>query len=168
MALTAKQRLFVDEYIKCRNATKAAIVAGYSEKTAYSIGWENLRKPEISNEIERRFEASAMSAAEVLMLLGDQARADMGPYLNEVGGLDFTKLKEDGKTHLIKKYKVIRLPSGKLKYEIETYDAQAALLAIGKVHNLFKDRVEHTGKDGGEIMLRVVYGADDGTDDPAT
>lgn len=29
------------------NATQAAIRAGYSEKTAYSIGDENLKKPEI-------------------------------------------------------------------------------------------------------------------------
>ncbi|MFR7383035.1 MAG: terminase small subunit, partial [[Clostridium] leptum] len=43
--LTAKQQRFVDEYLIDLNATQAAIRAGYSEKTAFSIGTENLRKP---------------------------------------------------------------------------------------------------------------------------
>jgi phage terminase small subunit len=54
MALRAKQELFVQEYLKDLNATQAAIRAGYSEKTAYSIGQENLKKPEIAAEIEKR------------------------------------------------------------------------------------------------------------------
>ena len=52
--LTIKQARFVDYYIQTGNATKAAKLAGYSEKTAYSIGEENLRKPEIRRAIERR------------------------------------------------------------------------------------------------------------------
>lgn len=52
--LTAKQKRFCDEYLIDLNATQAAIRAGYSEKTAYSIGQENLKKPEISEYIEKR------------------------------------------------------------------------------------------------------------------
>ncbi|MCH4199263.1 MAG: terminase small subunit [Clostridium tyrobutyricum] len=51
--LTDKQRLFCIYYPKCFNATKAAKKAGYSEDTAYSIGWELLKKPEIKAEIQR-------------------------------------------------------------------------------------------------------------------
>jgi len=51
MALNDKQRAFVREYPIDRNATQAAIRAGYSEKTAYSIGSENLKKPEIAAAI---------------------------------------------------------------------------------------------------------------------
>lgn len=47
MALTPKQAKFVAAYVAEPNATRAAIAAGYSEKTAYSIGAENLTKPEI-------------------------------------------------------------------------------------------------------------------------
>lgn len=47
MALNEKQARFCEEYIIDLNATKAAIRAGYSKKTAYSIGQENLKKPEI-------------------------------------------------------------------------------------------------------------------------
>jgi phage terminase small subunit len=51
--LTEKQRLFCEIYIRNFNATTAAIRAGYSEKTAYSIGHELLKKPEIRKEIDR-------------------------------------------------------------------------------------------------------------------
>jgi len=45
--LSVKQELFIKEYLVDFNATQAAIRAGYSEKTSYSIGFENLKKPEI-------------------------------------------------------------------------------------------------------------------------
>lgn len=54
MKLTAKQERFVQEYLIDLNATQAAIRAGYSKKCAYSIGPENLEKPEIKRAIEER------------------------------------------------------------------------------------------------------------------
>lgn len=53
MALTEKQKAFVREYLVDLNATAAAKRAGYSEKTAYSVGNENLTKPEISKAIQK-------------------------------------------------------------------------------------------------------------------
>ena len=50
--LTAKQQVFVMEYLNDCNATQAAIRAGYSSRTAYSIGQENLKKPEIRQAID--------------------------------------------------------------------------------------------------------------------
>lgn len=52
--LTPKQRRFIDEYLIDLNATQAAIRAGYSEKTAYSIGLQNLKKLELQAEIQKR------------------------------------------------------------------------------------------------------------------
>lgn len=54
MRLTAKQRLFADEYIKSGNATQSAIKAGYSPKTVRSIGQENLTKPDIKAYIDAK------------------------------------------------------------------------------------------------------------------
>ena len=54
MKLTAKQRLFADEYIKSGNATQSAIKAGYSPKTVRSIGQENLTKPDIKAYIDAK------------------------------------------------------------------------------------------------------------------
>lgn len=54
MKLTAKQRLFADEYIKSGNATQAAIKAGYATKSAQRMGSENLSKPVIKSYIDAK------------------------------------------------------------------------------------------------------------------
>lgn len=54
MALTPKQIRFCEEYLIDLNATQAAIRAGYSEKTATIIGFENLTKPNIQEFIQQR------------------------------------------------------------------------------------------------------------------
>ena len=68
--LTNKQEKFCYEYVLHLNATKAAINAGYSEKTAYSIGFENLIKPEIQKRIDEMksnlAETAGISALRVL------------------------------------------------------------------------------------------------------
>ncbi len=63
-AMTPKQQRFVDEYLVSLNASDAAIRAGYSAKTAYSIGQENLSKPEIAKAI-RAAMAKRMERTEV-------------------------------------------------------------------------------------------------------
>ena len=55
--MTKKQKRFVEEYLIDLNATQAAIRAGYSPQTAYSIGEENLRKPEIKSRIDKAMAA---------------------------------------------------------------------------------------------------------------
>ena len=45
--MNVRQQKFCDYYLQSCNATDAAKKAGYSERTAYSIGEENLKKPEI-------------------------------------------------------------------------------------------------------------------------
>ena len=54
--MNARQKKFCDEYLIDCNATQAAIRAGYSPKTAYSIGEENLKKPELKTYIEEQLE----------------------------------------------------------------------------------------------------------------
>jgi phage terminase small subunit len=75
MSLTAKQQSFINEYFKDFNAKEAAIRAGYSEASAHSIGWENLNKPYLRQEIDRRIELYSMGANERLTVLSDIARA---------------------------------------------------------------------------------------------
>lgn len=52
--MTAKQKIFCDEYLIDLNATQAAIRAGYSKKTAYRTGCDNLMKPQIKEYIAAR------------------------------------------------------------------------------------------------------------------
>jgi phage terminase small subunit len=78
VALSKKRQKFVEEYLRSFNATEAAINAGYSKRTAHSIGWENLRIPEIAKIISQRLQESAMSADEVLQRLAEHARSEHG------------------------------------------------------------------------------------------
>ena len=68
--MTPKQETFVREYLIDLNATAAAERAGYSAKTAYSIGQENLNKPEIAAAVQKamneRAERTAITADYVL------------------------------------------------------------------------------------------------------
>lgn len=79
--MTPKLKLFCNEYLIDLNATQAAIRAGYSKKTASSIGWENLRKPDAAKYIEENLDKRAMSAAETKKLLSDIARSCINDYL---------------------------------------------------------------------------------------
>ena len=71
--MTPKQKKFCDEYIKSGNAKQSAIKAGYSPKTAKSIGQENLTKPDLKAYIDERLKELSnhkiLSAAEVLEYL---------------------------------------------------------------------------------------------------
>ncbi|NIO43164.1 MAG: terminase small subunit, partial [Burkholderiales bacterium] len=78
--LTNKQRAFIESYLQCWNATQAARDAKYegNDVTLASVGYENLRKPQIRERIKQRLNTMAMSADEVLARLSEQARGDIG------------------------------------------------------------------------------------------
>lgn len=71
--MNARQKKFCDEYLIDCNATQAAIRAGYSPKTAKSIGNENLTKPDlkayIDEQLERIHNEKTADAQEVLEYL---------------------------------------------------------------------------------------------------
>lgn len=79
--LTPRERRFVLQYLNCLNAAKAARLAGYSERSARSIGSENLTKPDIAAAVAAGIAAQAMGPSEVLARLGAQARGDMGDFV---------------------------------------------------------------------------------------
>lgn len=80
MKLTAKQQKFVTAYVELGNATQAALEAGYSKKTAYQSGAENLRKPQIKlavDELMKKLEDDKiMKADEAMKLLTRIARGE--------------------------------------------------------------------------------------------
>ena len=57
--MTDQQRLFADQYLILNNGTKAAIAAGYSEKSARSQASQLLVLEEIENYIEERRKAAS-------------------------------------------------------------------------------------------------------------
>ena len=80
MKLTTKQQKFVTAYVELGNATSAALKAGYSKRTARSIGQENLTKPDIKAAIDERMkkleDAKIMKADEAMKLLTRIARGE--------------------------------------------------------------------------------------------
>lgn len=160
-----KQRVFIEEYFKDWNATQAALRAGYSQKSAYSIGQENLKKPEIAKAIEQRISEKAMSADEVLSRLAEHARGNMGDFL-DIGSMgfevDLNAAAEKGLLHLIKKVRMkTTIINDKNDRDIEThdmevelYDAQAALVHLGRHHKLFTDATDITS-NGQSIFVDI-------------
>lgn len=178
--LTNKQKVFIEEYLSCWNASEAARRAGY--KNPRMSGSENLTKPDVAAEIKQRISEKAMSADEVLTRLADQARANLGCFYKLVEewtfyplptydildaqevddtsdpdspvkrisyfvrhvAIDMDKLIDPRYSHLL--HKVSDSPKGGI--EIELYNAQAALIQLGKHHKLFTDQVEHSGTVG--------------------
>ena len=170
MGLTNKQSVFIDEYLVDLNATQAALRAGYSKKTAYSQGARLLKDVEIQRIVNDRLSKRAMPAEEVLQLLTEHARGDMGEFL-DIESMSFRvslqKAKDLGITHLIKKVKerTVMTSNGNGEetethtFELELYDAKSALDTLAKYHGLLVDRTDITS-GGGPIVLRVIYAND--------
>lgn len=153
MTFTVKQQIFIEEFPIDFNATRAALAAGYSKKTAYSIGHENLRKPEIAAEIQRRIAERLMSADEVLLRTADIARGDLSAWIMNSGEIDLEGLKSSGKGHLLKKFrrtrKITTLKNDTTfetdTIEFELYPADAAHDKLMRYHGLYNDKVRVVG-----------------------
>lgn len=95
MSLNPKQSAFVTEYLKDFNASKAAERAGYSKKTARSIGQKLLTKVDIQAEIARlQLEARStaiMEYEEMCERLTRMARRNILDFMRPRGGIDLTK-----------------------------------------------------------------------------
>jgi phage terminase small subunit len=174
LALSNKQQVFIESYLRCFNATKAASDAGYSHPNKQ--GPRLLVNVGISAAIKARIEEKAMSADEVLLRLADMARGDISDLMALTpGGFTFELMVKDAegnyipnpKTKLIRKIKQkVTTMLGKtedaedreiIETEIELYDAQAALVQLGRHHKLFTDKTEviqrsyHVTLDGEEV-----------------
>lgn len=141
--LTSKERLFVEEYLNCWNASEAARRAGYSAKSAYQSGCANMKKPNILRAIEARVAERAIKADEVLARLAEQARFDANEFLSETGEVDMKSAKKRGLGKFIKRLKT---QSGEHSaIDIEFVDTQGALALLGKHLKLFTDKTEISG-----------------------
>ena len=140
--MTPKQKRFCDEYLIDCNATQAAIRAGYSEKTAYSIGQRLLKDVEVSTYIAQRTEEmqskTIASAEEVMQYLTSVLRGESKSSVLSLCG--------DGCQEVIEK-----LPDEKEKLKA------AELLA--KRYGLLTDKV------GIEGVIPVVISGEEDLDD---
>lgn len=140
--LTDKQQLFVVHYLAKLNGTEAARLAGYAgdDNVLAVTAYDNLRNPKIREAIDEGLRTRILSAEETLVRLVEHATSSMNDFIDIRHGLPFINLEkaaERNKLHLLKKFK----NTGK-GVEIELYDAQAALVHMGRYHKLFTDKVE--------------------------
>ena len=154
--LGVKERIWLAEYLKCFNATRAAEVAGY--KWPNRIGSRlKLKHAEL---IEATLKSRAMTPEIVIDRLSDQAMAGYSEFINDKGEVNLKAMHAAGKMHLIKGIKYNRQG----KKIIEFYDAQSALVHIGKHHKLFTEQTAFDGTiriEGLEHLLDRIYGQDD-------
>jgi phage terminase small subunit len=151
--LTKKQRAFIDAYLVCWNAAEAARRAGYSERTARSIGSENLTKPDVAAEIEQRIKERVMDTNEALAILGDIARGSMKDVLEFRDGMSLPLVRiTPENVHLVKDVEKGQMGVVRVKLE----DRQSALDKILRANGAYVNRTEITGADGGDLTIRVV------------
>lgn len=151
MALTAKQKRFIQEYLIDLNATQAAIRAGYSPDSAKEIASENLTKPNIRDAVDKamaeRSRRTGINQDRVLLELAKVA------FLNPTDVIDMDKatIKGDSNrddTAAIASVKVKTIPTENgsiVEREVKTYDKLRALELLGKHIGMFKDKIELSG-----------------------
>jgi len=163
--LTPKQRLFIKEYLIDKNATAAAIRAGYSKKAATQIGAENRRKPYIKEIIDKAIKElewkAEVSAERVLREWALIAFADQKDYtiIGEDGQVTFKRFEEmpehaSRAIESISEDRVIKEnPDGsqivvydKIKYKL--HSKTRALEALTRYLNMYPDQKINLGLEG--------------------
>lgn len=165
--LTEKQQRFVEEYLIDLNATQAAIRAGYSEDTAHSIGWENLRKPDIAQAITdaklKRSQRVELTQDMVIAELSRIGFSNMGNYVrwNESGIelLSSETMTEDALRCVSEVSQTVTAEGGTVRFKL--HDKKGALDSLGRHLGIFIERHEHTGKNGGPIQTTVAVSAEE-------
>lgn len=156
MKLTPKQALFVAEYLIDGNGTRAAIAAGFAQKSAAVTGARLLKRPVIAELITerqahraRRLEVTADRVTEELAklafydvreLFDESGRLKEITELDDISaaaiaGIDIAEEKRNPDTGVQSWTKRIKLA-----------DRRGALELLGKKLKLWTDRVEHGGK----------------------
>ena len=162
MALTPKQSRFVEEYLIDLNATQAAIRAGYSEKTAHTIGHENLIKPYIAAAIQEaqdsRSRRTEVTQDRVLLELARLAFSDLrqftgwGPH-----GIQMKDSEElgDHDAACVQEVSLHRTGSGyTMKFKL--HDKTPAIKMLGQHLGMFSDKVDLTVTDPEKVLAKIL------------
>lgn len=157
MALSLKHQRFVAEYLVDKNATQAAIRAGYSKRTARQQGARLLTNAVIAAAVaekaEKQVEKLEITAERVLRELALLGFANMEDYMR-VGTdgdpyLDFSALSRDQAAALteitVEDFKDGRGDDARdvRRVKFKLADKRAALVDLGRHLALFTDRVQH-------------------------
>jgi phage terminase small subunit len=154
VGLTARQRLFVAEYLIDRNATQAAIRAGYSGASASRV----LSRNKVSAAVEAGLRALSRRAdVTAERVLQEYARLGFGnPRQVMTWGADGVALKDssdltdDDAAMIAEVISTTTSTGGTIR--LKMHDKKGALDAMAKHLRLFTEGVERTGKDGTPVQ----------------
>lgn len=145
LPLTTKQKRFCTEYLIDLNATQAAIRAGYSEKTAYSMGQRMLKNVEIKKYIDQQLKQlkneKTADAQEVLEYLTAVMRGEQKEQVPLLVG--------EGVQELVQK-------------DVSVKDRLKAAELIGKRYALFMEKMELQSETTVQIVDDIPEGDVDG------
>ena len=141
--ITNKQKQFCIEYLIDFNATKAAIRAGYSPRSARQIGSDLLTKHDIQQEMQRiankAVDKTEVSVERIVKEYADIAFSDFGKLYDENGNLLELDQIDKGTASALKYYAVKSSKSkGKSREvtKIVFHDKISALDVLAKYLNL--------------------------------
>lgn len=155
--LTAKQRLFVDEYLIDLNATQAAIRAGYSVKTANEQGTQLLAKLSdyVDTKLAERSRRTGISQDRVLQELARIALVNPLRVIDTETGEVRADLTDDDAAAIAS---VTRKFGKTLECSVRLHDKVKALELLGRHLGMYKDKLE-TELSGG-LEIKIDYGDD--------
>lgn len=156
--LTPKQQKFIEEYVVDLNATQAAIRAGYSEKTAYSMGSRLLKDVEIVNALTKYRASLAkdndITPQRIVAELAKLGFSNMQDYMRPTADgdpmLDFSQLTRDQAAALtevtVESYKDGETEKQVKRVKFRLADKRGALVDLGKHLGMFTEKIEHSGQ----------------------
>lgn len=150
MALTARQERFVEEYMIDLDAKNAAIRAGYSARSAKTLGPRLTKMKNVAARIEeekaKRARRTGITAERVLRELAQLAFFDASKCLGMLNG-DMEKMEElERETASIAAIKI-----GKGGIEIRFHDKTRALELLGRHMGIFRE--ESAGREAIQVEL---------------
>jgi phage terminase small subunit len=161
--LTEREKLFVSYYLSNNwNGTKAAAAVGWSFPSVAAS--KALARVNVKHAIQQELRKTHLSKDQVLARIGEMATGDISDFTDENGNIDFKAVKRKG--YLVKKLRTNSVTRTneetkervvEANHAIELHDSLSALDKLGKVHGMFTEKVEVTGKDGTpfEFALRI-------------
>jgi phage terminase small subunit len=147
--LTPKQKLFIWEYCRDLNATRAAIAAGYSEKGASVAGARLLTNVKVSAEIAKLTQKACtkleISPEKLLQELARLSFLDPRKLYNEDGSFKRLSELDDDTAACIAGMEVEEVKGHTVVRKIKFADKGASLERLGRYLKLFTDQVQHSG-----------------------
>lgn len=167
--LSPKEQVFIHEYLRDGNGTRAAIAAGYAARSASVTGSQLLRKPKVAEELAKQRQKLLgkleINAERVMEGLAELAFFDPRKMFNDDGSMKKITEMDDATVHALAGMDVEKLFKhfGKGQAEevgtitkIKLADRGLNLERLGRHFKLFTDKFEVSDPAG--IVARLKAG----------